>query len=52
MTSKEKKCQVEQGKYFWSTKEIDEQVRDTAAVLIRTLKNKIKPIRSTTRGQI
>jgi len=38
MTSKEKKKKVRQVKYFWSMKEIDEQVRDTAVVLIRMLK--------------
>lgn len=42
MTSKEKKGQVEQVKYFWSMKEIDGQVHDAAAVLIKMLKkNKI-----------
>lgn len=52
MISKDEKCQVEQTKYFWSLKEIDEQVPDTAAVLIRMLKNKAKSIRSKARGQI
>lgn len=52
MISKDKKCQAEQIKYFWSLKEIDEQVPDTAAVLIRMLKNKVKSIRSKTRGQV
>lgn len=50
--SKDKKCQAEQIKYFWSLKEIDEQVPDTAAVLIRMLKNQVKSIKRETRGQI